>query len=63
MGSIKTPPAQKNIFKRRFGAFCTWVTKATGSSSAIFINRGETNGNKKVLQQTFEHYQRRRFNF
>ena len=37
MDSIKTAPEQKNIFKRRFGAFSTWVTKATGSSSAFFI--------------------------
>ena len=31
------PPERKNIFKRRFASFSSWVTKATGSSAAFFI--------------------------
>lgn len=30
-------PQRKNIFKRRFASFSSWVTKATGSSAAFFI--------------------------
>lgn len=28
---------KKNIFKRRFASFSSWITKATGSSTAFFL--------------------------
>ena len=29
--------SKKNIFKRRFASFSSWITKATGSSTAFFL--------------------------
>ena len=37
MGSSKNDAHKKTGLKKKFGTFSTWVTKATGSSSAFFI--------------------------
>ena len=37
MGSYKNDGHKKTGIKKKFGAFSSWVTKATGSSTAFFI--------------------------